>query len=438
MSGIDFLVRTDPGNPVTRATHLLDAFGPHDPASTVWTNWNPTTDRPATPGANDLLWLSIATLSADTIALRSTASDGWTRQIGLKMRLARVEWTTPDINVERMLRFLTGDEWSLRLTGRRPRVLGVPAADADAVCLFSGGLDSLVGAINLLAENDERRVLLVGVEDVSLSAGRQNALLVDLEEAFPGRVELIQTWARLQKPRPAQERALPTRREPTTRSRSLFFLASGLASAAGIGPEITLFVPENGFIGLNVPIVPARSGSLSTRTTHPHFLRLLREIAVSIGVSNAIINPLRLLTKGEALAQCLRPDLLRTMAPKSMSCAHPLAGRFHGQSGSCGYCYPCLVRRASMHAVGLDAGGDYNVDVLSDEAFIDSNSVKPASLRATLAAIREGSRPADVLRNGPAPNDDLAALADLHRRGLAELEAWLRTATAPAVRALLR
>lgn len=44
---------------------------------------------------------------------------------------------------------------------------------------------------------------------------------------------------------------------------------------------------------------------------------------------------------------------------------------------------------------------------------------------------------ADVLRNGPAPNDDLAALADLHRRGLEELEVWLRTATAPAVLALL-
>ena len=438
MTRIDFLVRTVPANPVTRATHLLDGFGPSDPASTVWTNWNPRTDRPATPGANDLLWLSIATLAADTIALRSTASDGWTRQIGLRLRLARAEWAAADSDVERMLRFLTGDEWSLRVIGRRPRVLGVPAADADAVCLFSGGLDSLVGAINLLAENDDRRVLLVGVEDVSLSAGHQNTLLADLEEAFPARVELIQTWARLQKPRPAQERPVPTRREPTTRSRSLFFLASGLACAAGIGPEITLSVPENGFIGLNVPIVPARSGSLSTRTTHPHFLRLLREVAASVGVPNPIVNPLRMLTKGEALARCLRPDLLRTMAPKSMSCAHPLAGRFQGRTGSCGYCYPCLVRRASMHAVGLDSGGDYNVDVLRDDAFIDSNSIKPASLRAVLAALREESLSTDVLMNGPAPNDDLAALADLHRRGLAELETWLRTATAPAVRAVLR
>lgn len=437
MRRVDFLLRTDPRNPVTRATHLLDAFGPHDAASTVWTNWNPTAGHPATPGANDLLWLSIATLAADTIALRSAAADGWTRQIGLRMRPNRGQWAGLGPDVERMLGFLTGDEWSLRLTGRRPRVLDVPATDADAVCLFSGGLDSLVGAINLLAEDDDLRVLLVGVEDVSLSAGRQNALLVRLEEAFPGRVELVQTWDKIQKPRPAQARALPTRREPTTRSRSLFFLASGLASAAGIGGEVPLFVPENGFIGLNVPLVPARSGSLSTRTTHPHFLRLLREIAIAAGVPNPIINPLRLLTKGEALAGCLRPDLLRTMAPDSMSCAHPLAGRFRRESGSCGYCYPCLVRRASMHAVGLDDGGDYNVDVLNDDAFINSNSVKPASLRATLAALRQESGPADTLRNGPVPIDDIAALADLHARGLAELEAWLRTATAPAVLALL-
>ncbi len=90
-----------------------------------------------------------------------------------------------------------------------------------------------------------------------------------------------------------------------------------------------------------------------------------------------------------------------------------------------------------MHVVGLDSGDDYVIDVLTGIDFLGSASVRPASLRATLAAIRRGSRPTDVLRNGPAPIQDVTALADLHRRGLAELEAWLRTATAPAVLALL-
>lgn len=437
MTKIDFLLRTDPANPIRRATHLLDAFPDHDPAATVWTNWKPAGRRPAAAGANDLLWLSIAALAADFVALRSESADGWTRQIGIKMRVTRDEWAAVNDVAARMLGFLTGDEWSLAFTRRRPRVLNVPAVDADAVCLLSGGLDSLVGAINLLAEDEDRSVLLVGVEDSSISAGRQTVLRDGLQTSFPDRVQMRQTWATFRQPTAAQARPLPARRERTTRSRSFYFLASGLACAAGIGPDVPMYVPENGFIGINVPLVPARSGSLSTRTTHPLFLRHLGDVATSVGVTNPIVNPLRLQTKGEALAACLRPDVLATLAPQSVSCAHPTAGRWQGRSGPCGYCYPCLIRRASMHVVGLDSGDDYVIDVLTDADFLDSTSVRPASLRATLAAIRRGSRPTDVLRNGPAPIEDVAALADLHRRGLAELEAWLRTATAPALLALL-
>ena len=436
MSRVDLLLRTSPADRLTRTTYLLDAFPDRENAATVWTNWMPTARRPADPAPNDLLWLSIAALAADALVLRSENADGWTRRIGLKLAVAGREWTAQAAAVERMLRFLTGDEWSVTLVGRRSRVLTVPAVQADAVCLLSGGLDSLVGVINLLAEDETRRVLLVGVEDSSFSAGRQVRLRDELERAFPGRVALHQTWATFRQPTPAQERPLPARRERTTRSRSLFFLASGLAAAAGIGPDITLHVPENGFIGINVPLVPARSGSLSTRTTHPHFVGLLRGIATAVGVGNPIVNTLRLLTKGEALSACARPDLLARTAPISVSCAHPTAARWEGSSGSCGYCYPCLIRRASLHVVGLDRGEDYGVNVLTEVDFLNSASVKPTSLRATLAAIRRGSETTDVLRTGPVV--EVAAFADLHRRGLAELETWLRTATDPDVRALLR
>jgi hypothetical protein len=365
MTQIDFLLRTQPTDPVRRTTHLLDAFPDHDPAATVWTNWNAAGRRPATTGANDLLWLSIAALAADFVALRSASNDGWTRQIGVRIRAARDEWTAMHDVAERMLGFLTGDEWSLDFTRRRPRVLTVPAIDAHAVCLLSGGLDSLVGAINLLAEDDERSLLLVGVEDSSVSAGRQVMLRDRLQTAFPHRVQMRQTWATFRQPTAAQARSLPEPRERTTRSRSFYFLASGLACAAGIGPDVPMYVPENGFIGINVPLVPARSGSLSTRTTHPFFLRLLSELTIAVGVTNPIINPLRMQTKGEALAACVRPDLLAQTAPLSVSCAHPTAGRWQGRSGPCGYCYPCLIRRASMHVVGLDSGDHYVIDVLT-------------------------------------------------------------------------
>lgn len=109
MTKIDFLLRTDPANPIRRATHLLDAFPDHDPAATVWTNWKPAGRRPAAAGANDLLWLSIAALAADFVALRSESADGWTRQIGIKMRVTRDEWAAVNDVAARMLGFLTGE-----------------------------------------------------------------------------------------------------------------------------------------------------------------------------------------------------------------------------------------------------------------------------------------------------------------------------------------
>jgi hypothetical protein len=436
---VKFSLRTTTAEAATRTGHLLDAFPGHDPASTVWTNWKPAARGNAVTGANDLLWLAIAVLAADGVALRSETSDGWTRDLAIRMRFADAGRTAVASEAASMLGFLTGDRWTLDLLRGRPRILSVPTVEASAVCLLSGGLDSLVGAINLLEDSGEARVLLVGVEDATISADRQVRLRDGLQRAFPGRVELRQTWATFRQPGASQARPLPSRRERTTRSRSFFFLASGLACASTIGPDVPLYVPENGLIGINVPLVPSRSGSLSTRTTHPIFIDRLRFVAASLDVANPIENPLRLLTKGEALRQCRRPDVLRDLAPVSVSCAHPTVGRWLKKYGSCGYCYPCLIRRASMHAVGLDNGGDYVYDVLTDPAFLGSSSTRPASLRALLAAVRTGSRPTDVLRNGPVPRADVAAYADLHARGLAELEAWLRTSTAqPIIDALPR
>ena len=89
---------------------------------------------------------------------------------------------------------------------------------------------------------------------------------------------------RLRRPNAAQRRPAPTDRENTTRSRSFFFIAAGLARAALLGPEAPLYVPENGVIGINVPVSPSRAGSLSTRTTHPFFMAMLRRLLDSIGI----------------------------------------------------------------------------------------------------------------------------------------------------------
>jgi hypothetical protein len=180
----------------------------------------------------------------------------------------------------------------------------------------------------------------------------------------------------------------PEAPELTLRSRSLLFLALGLTAAAAFGPEMSLVVPENGWISLNPPLTGNRLGPYSTRTTHPYFLEQLTALWRKAGISHPLTNPYQGLTKGEMLEKCRNRELLHKLFPLTISCARPEVGRWQGQgTGACGYCYPCLMRRAALHRLGWDCGNDYRVDVLS-EAELVRHRVKGSDLRALLFALK--------------------------------------------------
>ena len=72
-------------------------------------------------------------------------------------------------------------------------------------------------------------------------------------------------------------------RETSTRGRSLAFYAFAVLAASRVpGQNVEIFVPENGFICINPPLVPGRMGSLSTKTTHPESPRVSQRL---IGLS---------------------------------------------------------------------------------------------------------------------------------------------------------
>jgi hypothetical protein len=196
----------------------------------------------------------------------------------------------------------------------------------------------------------------------------------------------------------AQDQPLPPERETTSRSRSLLFLTSALALASSIGPAVPVYLPENGYIGVNVPLTPARSGSFSTRTTHPHFLSLLQQTARAVGINNPLVNPYRLMTKGEMLESSRNPELLRDLSRLSVSCSHPEVARYARRpQGNCGYCFPCLIRRASTARSGWDSADDYSWDALSDPALLDTDSDRSADLRAVVIGTQPGRPDRDVL-----------------------------------------
>jgi hypothetical protein len=205
-----------------------------------------------------------------------------------------------------------------------------------------------------------------------------------------------------------------------------------------MGPDVPLYVPENGFIGINVPLTSARSGSLSTRTTHPYFLGRLRGALDQLGIPNQIVNPFRLATKGEIVASSRNPTLLAELAPRSLSCAHPERARYNKlPQGNCGYCFPCLIRRAAMHRASLDAGSAYTYDVLTDAGFMDSGGKRPETLRALVRSLSRQTSWTDVVRNGPIPGNERASFEGVYRRGREEIFTWLSTTSDPSLRGRL-
>jgi 7-cyano-7-deazaguanine synthase in queuosine biosynthesis len=434
-------LRTEPSQTDDGADVLLDWFV-DKAASTV--KYKPEFLDGLGPSAvaRDLLRLGCAVYCTDKVVRRAATSDAWTRELSLQVPVSDVAlWDDARGELVSALSFLSGDHWDLNFVADTvaPPAVQPLAGDYDGVSLFSGGLDSLAGVIDLLEAG--QRLVLVGHHDSSLTDSKQTKLHTALRHAYgPDRVTLRHFFLRPSGPRRGQARPLPRGGvENTTRSRSFLFIAAGVAVADAIGTTAPLYVPENGFIGINVPLTPARAGSLSTRTTHPLFMHRMRRALDLLGLGHPVENPYRLLTKGEALERSANRTLLLELAPDSVSCSHPEASRWAGRpQGNCGYCYPCLIRRASMHRVGRDhVKNRYAWDALTDADLLRRSSKRGRSLRALTASLGESERPEDVLTNGRVPNGETAAFFDLYCRGRAELRDWLSGA-GPALRRRLR
>ncbi|MFZ2089247.1 MAG: Qat anti-phage system QueC-like protein QatC, partial [Desulfobaccales bacterium] len=360
---------------------------------------------------------------ADKLAPRALQPDAWTRELVLDIPTTPA-WAGLATDLGKLLHFLTGDAWTIRprespvdlqLAGTWPHDWQPTVA-----ALFSGGLDSLTGAIDLLEEG--HRLVLVSHSDYGQLASSQQALAQVLMEHY-GPKRLHHLAARVQFEGP----------ELSLRSRSLLYVALGLTAAAAFSGRVPLFIPENGWISLNPPLTLNRLGTYSTRTTHPHFLAALVALWREAGIFQELKNPYVSLTKGEMVAQCRNLALLEKLAPLSISCARPVAGRWRKEpAGACGYCYPCLVRRAALHRLGWDRGQDYRTDVLAGEEVL-RHRVKGRNLRALCLALKTWEDdPREMLSRlclGTKPQEipgRLPAARRLLEAGIREMGTWIR------------
>jgi len=140
-------------------------------------------------------------------------------------------------------------------------------------------------------------------------------------------------------------------------------------------------LPENGLIALNVPLQPSRLGTLSTRTAHPLFVDRFRDFLDDAGLYDGTIeNPFLYQSKTDMLQGL--DGKFQDLVQRSVSCAHAGDVRWVGKSGvrHCGYCVPCVYRRAAMIERGWDNADDYAFDVFTDLSSLTTH--KQADFRA--------------------------------------------------------
>jgi hypothetical protein len=374
-----------------------------------------------TPAAMDFLSIALSVAAADTFVKREDAADGWTRELSIQLSLSEPEpWMRNKEKLEKALRFLSGDIWEFELSDdgfppptpyrQRDRFRLIELRDRDCICLFSGGLDSTIGAIDLLA--GERRPLLVS-HAYKGDKSRQDAVAERLQGRFS-------RFAANAYPVSANGKT-----DISMRTRSMGFLAFGAIGACATQSmnqyaRVELFVPENGFISLNAPLTARRIGSLSTRTTHPHFIGMVQEIFDDVDIPCDVVNPYQFQTKGGMVLSCKNQSILRAVFDHTVSCS-----RWKRRNEQCGCCIPCLVRRAALHKAELREQNAYTYEHLQD---VFSEVDRRDDLLAMAIAIQNLNTRAVgpwILESGPLSPEYHKAHQSVFVAGLKEVKAFL-------------
>lgn len=297
----------------------------------------------------------------------------------------------------------------------------------NVASLFSGGMDSLISTINLMEQKEN--TLLFGHAGEGLTKNAQTNILNVLNAKYP-EIEhtLIDLWMSF------PDDYIPEGgNDANTRSRSFLFIGFALFSITGTKNIKELMIPENGLIALNIPLEITRVGSFSTRTTHPFYLSLWNNLLKNLGMELSVYNPYWNKTKGEMANECLNKDILFETMGLSFSCSSPGKARWKGLSPQhCGYCVPCLIRRAAMHKA---FGRDSTVYTETSLHHMQSSNASGigVQLRSFQYAIEHIKKHPDIERisihkSGPLPQDEdyLSELASTYRRGLLEVDAFIQ------------
>lgn len=356
-------------------THELATFGP---AKNVRLKIADLTDRMAMrlpDRVRDLVELAALVYAADQSCKRVGGvtidyGDKWHRTFRFEVAVRDVDfWTQPKVLncLSDTLGFLSEDNYEfvfsrmsappqfqdyLEFSAKMP-----DPEPVQRVVLFSGGLDSLAGAVEevLVQKN---RVALVSHKPVDHLAKKQRELVAEIaRRAGDPRLK------------PAHFPVLANRigeveGDHTQRTRS-FLYASLAAAVANYFALNSLYFYENGVVSVNLPLCAQEVGGRATRTTHPQTLDGYGQLfSLVMDSTFGVENGLMWDTKEDVVRRLVNAghaDLVKN----SLSCSH--TRQYTMKAPHCGMCSQCLSRRVATLGASVgdhDPGGGYRADVL--------------------------------------------------------------------------
>lgn len=323
---------------------------------------------------HDLLEIATYVYSADQVIRRGaddvdTFGDGWRRDLHFVVPVRDPDfWSSAQVQdtLCSTLGFLSDDQYRfdfVKLDQEHPfqqylqfddtqQVYGKP----EQVVMFSGGLDSLAGAIDEVV-NQKRRVLLVTHKSTS-KLNKRHRVLEEMLAAKAGDNVPHRITVRVHKTKELNH-------EYTQRSRSFLYVSIGATIARMLNLKSVRFY-ENGVISLNLPVCAQVVGGRATRTTHPRVMKGFQDLlSLVAGEPFTVENPYIWKTKADVV-KIITDAGCHDLIKHSMTCTH--TWEMTNQHTHCGGCSQCIDRRFAILAAKADQHDPvehYKVDVFT-------------------------------------------------------------------------
>jgi 7-cyano-7-deazaguanine synthase in queuosine biosynthesis len=320
------------------------------------------------PAVYDALLVAAAVEFCDLTKARNPQV--WARSISLKIPVHEPDRWNEAVTHESLcdaLEFLTGDRWNiefdrLKMAAPQPRQgpLSLPR-EVRAVIPYSNGLDSRAVA---------------GLRSQDLNGSLVRVRLGGKREEDQGEPGARRPFTAV--PYTVTAAKGHSFRESSARSRGFkFALISGVA--AYLAQTTDIIVPESGQGALGPSLVAVGQAYADYRS-HPLFTRRMeRFLRALLGAELKYQFPQIWLTKGETLSAYMKlhPKGHQNLADTHSCWQQARQVGVSGKKRQCGVCAACMLRRLSMHTIGLKEERDVYVwESLNADEFV--HGISPA------------------------------------------------------------